>query len=519
MTSGSRLLSCLTAALALSGCAKQAPAPLEKKIEEVIGRALYKNSRWGLLVINTTTGKTVLERNADQLFAPASVTKLFTCAAALAELGAEHRFETPVYRRGKLEKGRLQGDLILLAKGDLTMGGRTDRTGKMAFTDHDHTYSSPTGTDTALTDTDPLAGLLELAKQVKAAGIKEVDGDVLVDARLWDRARSSGSGPEVVSPIVINDNLIDVVVKPGPRVGGPATWQLRPQTMFAQVDVHVTTVAKGEPTRIRTFHLGPRSYSVRGQIPLGGKPQVRICAVDDPPGFARALFIEALRREGVDVKVSVLRTPTARLPGPDAYASLTRVALFRSPPLSELLRVILKVSHNLYASTLPLLLAVKHDQRTQPEGMGWQGKALGKLGVDVNAISLESGAGGGNGDKLSPRAVVGLLQAMRKRPDWPAYEAGLPVLGVDGTLAAFGKEGPARGKVRGKTGTYTDRNLLVGRGHLRAKSLAGTMTTAKGQSLVFAIFVNDVPLASGVPATREGKAIAEVCEILQQHAT
>ena len=80
------------------------------------------------------------------------------------------------------------------------------------------------------------------------------------------------------------------------------------------------------------------------------------------------------------------------------------------------------------------------------------------------------------------------------------------MLGVDGTLATVvGKDSPARGKVQGKTGTYTDENRLLGRTHLRAKSLAGVMTTAKGKTLVFTIFVNDVPLPTGVTATREGK--------------
>jgi D-alanyl-D-alanine carboxypeptidase/D-alanyl-D-alanine-endopeptidase (penicillin-binding protein 4) len=181
--------------------------------------------------------------------------------------------------------------------------------------------------------------------------------------------------------------------------------------------------------------------------------------------------------------------------------------------------VILKVSHNLYASELPLLLAVKHGERTQPEGMRRQGKVLAKLGVDIKSISLESGAGGGNGDKVSPRATVQLLLAMRKRDDWAVFEAALPVLGVDGTLAdAVGKDSPARGKVKGKTGTYTDRNLLNGRPHLRAKSLAGVMTTAKGKTLVFTLFVNDVLLPQGADSRREGRVLGKLSEIIQQNA-
>ena len=63
-----------------------------------------------------------------------------------------------------------------------------------------------------------------------------------------------------------------------------------------------------------------------------------------------------------------------------------------------------------------------------------------------------------------------------------------------------------------------DPGALLGKGHLRAKSLAGVITTAKGKTLVFAVFVNDVALPRGATAgTREGRAIGELCEVLQQH--
>src|SRR5207247_3211111 len=118
-------------------------------------------------------------------------------------------------------------------------------------------------------------------------------------------------------------------------------------------------------------------------------------------------------------------------------------------------------SHNLYSSALPQLVALKHGEKTQPAGMKIQGALLTKLGIDPRSISLESGAGGGNGDRVSPRATVQLLQAMRKRDDWAMFEAALPVLGVDGTLATvLAKDSPARGKAKGKTGTYPDETRL-----------------------------------------------------------
>ena len=526
MDTCSRILLCLTAFLLPAFAPADTPpekkkdaALLKSKIEAVLERPEYRHARWGLLAVDADTGKAVYSRNADQLFAPASVTKLYSCAAALVALGADHRFETPVYRRGAISHGTLEGDLILVASGDLTMGGRNDKMNKMAFADDDHIYSSPGKKTTGVTSTNPLAGLEDLARQVQGAGIKRITGDVLIDTRLFDQATGSGSGPGLLTPILVNDNIVDVIVRPGEKVGDAATHTLRPATDYLRIDVQVKTTSNEGQPQIRVERVGPQRYAVRGVLPIGSAPQVRICVVDDPAGFARALFLDLLRKQGVEVAASALKAPTAELPEKDAYAKLQRVAAHRSLPLSEAIKVTLKVSHNLYASTLPLLVAVKHGKRTLREGMRQQGRILADLGVEVKTISLESGAGGGDGDKVSPRATVQLLQSLRKRPDWASFDAALPILGVDGTLSgAVDMDSPARSKVRGKTGTYTDANLLLGRSHLRAKSLAGVMTTAKGKTLVFAIFVNDVPLPPGGSGTREGKAIGHLCEILYQDA-
>src|SRR5204862_98144 len=127
-------------------------------------------------------------------------------------------------------------------------------------------------------------------------------------------------------------------------------------------------------------------------------------------------------------------------------------------------KVTLKVSHNLYASTLPLLIAARHGERTLAEGLRRQARLLQTIGVDLKAVSFAGGAGGANADAVTPRAAVQLLRAMQKRPEWPALRDGLPVLGVDGTLAdAVPRDSPARGQVRAKTGTLSWMDVLNGR--------------------------------------------------------
>src|SRR3712207_3770684 len=60
----------------------------------------------------------------DRLYLPGSSTKFFSVSAALDDLGFDHRFQTPVYARGEVKDGALSGDLVLVASGDLTMGGQ-----------------------------------------------------------------------------------------------------------------------------------------------------------------------------------------------------------------------------------------------------------------------------------------------------------------------------------------------------------------------------------------------------------
>jgi D-alanyl-D-alanine carboxypeptidase/D-alanyl-D-alanine-endopeptidase (penicillin-binding protein 4) len=107
---------------------------LAKQLDSVIDGPDYKHATWAALVVNAKTGETVYERNSEAMIAPASVTKLFSCAAALVALGEDSTFETAVYQRGFVFKGALRGDLILVASGDLTFGGRF-KDGKTLFRD------------------------------------------------------------------------------------------------------------------------------------------------------------------------------------------------------------------------------------------------------------------------------------------------------------------------------------------------------------------------------------------------
>lgn len=502
--------------------ARLQPESLERRVTAILQTPGYQDGHWGLFVVDARSGLAVYEQNSNQLFAPASVTKLFSVAAALVELGADYRFETPIVRRGKVDgQGTLHGDLVLIAQGDLGMGGRAGADGTLQFKDDDHTYAggNPRG---GIVAADPLAGLDHLAREVRAAGIKAVTGEVIIDDRLFDYSESTGSGPHRVSPILINDNVVDVLVEPGKAVGEPALVSFLPATQFITMDAQVETVAAEQSADLKVQGIDSRRFTVLGKIPAGHQRLVLIHEVDDPASFARALLIEALRRRNVRIDASFLGVnTTASLAARPEVARLPKVAQYTSPPFREFIKVILKVSHNLHASTLPLLLAARRGERTLEAGLRRQGEVLKNLGIDPTTVSFGGGAGGSRSDLVTPRATVTLLKAMASRPDFPAYEAALPILGRDGTLArAVAAESPARGHAHVKTGTYWVDNELNGKAVMTSKALAGYLETASGRPLVFAIFVNNVMLDAPRPkhtvadeTTEAGKLLGKLCEV------
>jgi D-alanyl-D-alanine carboxypeptidase/D-alanyl-D-alanine-endopeptidase (penicillin-binding protein 4) len=494
----------------------RAEEPLAKAIDAVIDGRDYKQAHWGVLITDAKTGDTIYQRSAEKLFTPASTTKLYSCAAAMIAYGADHKFVTPVYSKGKINPdGVLKGDLILVASGDLSFGGRTDKDGKLLFENQDHTYANSGQPGTKLTPTNPLAALEDLAKQLKSAGLKEISGEVLIDDRLFAPARGTGSGPDAISPIMLNDNVVDIIISPAAKPGDPAKVELSPPTAAVQMDADVATTGTSQSQGITLSSSGQNHFGVRGRICIGSPPMIRVYPIADPALFARTCFIECLRREGIRVIASLAKPMSANLPDKEDYEHWTMLAKHESAPLGEALKVTLKVSNNLYASALPCLLAAKAGKTTLEEGLHEQRKILKDLGIDVETISFAGGAGGAAADAITPKATVQLLQELAKRKDWPQFKSWLPSLGVDGTLATVVEESsPARGKVFAKTGTLSWTDGMNSRTLLKSKAIAGTMTTKSGRELFFAIFVNDVPLPREGAPLREGKVLGKLCEII-----
>ncbi|HJZ65154.1 MAG TPA: D-alanyl-D-alanine carboxypeptidase, partial [Candidatus Acidoferrum sp.] len=137
--SGTVLL--LMFAIAPRSCAQDA---LATRIQKVMDRPEFARANFGIEFFDLATGKVVYEHDARKLFVPASTTKLLSEGTLLAKLGGDYRFHTKIYRTGPLDKkGRLKGDLILVASGDPNLSNRIRSDGTLAFMDEDHSYGGP----------------------------------------------------------------------------------------------------------------------------------------------------------------------------------------------------------------------------------------------------------------------------------------------------------------------------------------------------------------------------------------
>ncbi len=462
---------------------------LSHKIKQITNSQRYRHASWGILAQDLQTGRVIQETNSAKLFIPASTTKLFTAATALDSLGADHHFVTPLYYQGKIsQSGTLAGSLILVASGDITMGGRRQADNTMAYTSIDHTDANSLNGAT-LTEPNPLAGLNYLAERVKRSGINRIRGEVLIDDRMFKTQPPPSPADYLLSPIMINDNLIDFTVKPT-KVGQPAKITWRPQTKYFTVKSAVDTVKSGIPSKLAIFSPKPGLIKIQGQISVDQPQLVRAYAVKNPAAFARALLIEALERAGVKVYAG----RGGKLP--DDYSKLRKVAQLTSLPFSEYVKMILKVSHNPGADTLLFLIANQHGKQTMEDGLAIEKNFLTRAGVDLNGVFLGDGQGGVREDLISPKAVVQLLKYMSKSNNFSVFRGALPILGVDGSLADMAaSDSPVRGKVQAKTGTSIAFVPMNGSFFLNAKGLAGYMVTNKGRELAFATYVNNVDLA------------------------
>lgn len=493
------------------------------KIAEISARPEFVHATFGVAAYDIDAKKMLFGMNAEQLFTPGSTTKLLTMGTALALLGADYRFHTPVYRTGPIDRGVLKGDLVLVGAGDPNLSGRAVGD-TLGFSDEDHSYTGR-GDSVSKAIGDPLAAMRDLAGQIASRGIKRVEGRVLVDVSLFPQGeRELGTGV-TISPIVLNDNVVDLLLEPGSEPGEPAIVRASPELGMFKLANEVMTSGAHSVSSLRRMVTRDSSGGVTvrlvGSYAADAKPMVMSVNVDDPADYAARALVAALRDRDVTVSGGAAGLHGDFSRARSAYGDSTRVAEHVSLPLAEEIKVTLKVSQNLHASMMPYVVGALAGHTTGrgavQAGFDAEREFLTKAGLDLMAAAQGDGAGGAPGAFYSPAFMAQYLAYMATRPDTAIFRRALPILGRDGTLWNIQPNTPAAGKVFAKTGTYSLFDPLNRRMIVTGKGLAGYMTTSSGKRLSFAIYANRIPFPpnyQGDAALLVGQALGEIAVAL-----
>lgn len=475
---------------------------LRGRIAAHIAQARFAPAAWGVKIVSLDTGKILFEHNPEKYFNPASNAKLYTAALALDRLGVDYRIKTSLYSTARPDaSGTLKADLIVYGRGDPTMAAR-------------------------LNGGDYFKGIEPLITQLVNAGVRRIEGDLVGDESYF-AGPPFGSGWEwddlqayygaEVSALTIDDNALDLFVKPADRSGIPCRITTGPPTSFVTLINRTQTSAKGTESRIVVYRpVGENIIYVSGRLPIDSSGYYSSVAVHNPAGLFVSLLKDALAQRGIAVtgRTRVIDWKYREVTPLD-LKKLIELGSVESMPLADIVRETLKPSQNLYAQLLLLQVganavgvggqglgeknqSASGDRSPQPPtpnpqppalnpystteetGVEMMNDFLARVGVKKGDVLLEEGSGLSRRDVITPEATVALLSYMRRSRWAEQYRNALPVAGVDGTLQNRMKGTPAAGNVHAKTGTLR-----------YVYTLSGYVTTAAGERLAFSIMLNN----------------------------
>lgn len=430
-----------------------------QKIDELLQQKL-PNTNVGIVLQDAKTGKILYERRANENFLPASSTKLLTAAAALFSLGPNFQFETiakidPAYLKDGVLSG-LGGDLFL------QFGG-----------------------DPSLTSDD----IRNLIKSVRQAGIKEINGDIVIDntkfqgpnyAQGWSWNSLPWAYSAPVTSIIINENLVRLELTPNKTLGEKATLALAPEEKTKiNISHDIVSVAESEANercQIMVDMNSQNEITAYGCWPIKEDSEILKVAVQNPILLARQIINEALKEENITLSGQIaLGVPPKEL---------KVIASHRSKPLNEMLKPVLQDSNNIFADSITKTMGIQRFQQGSfQSGVLAILESLSKnLGFDSSGIRLQDGSGLSRYNAISPHHLARVLYGMYQNKNFgKVFRDSLAVSGEAGTLKNRMSSFDLNGQVHAKTGN------MIG-----ASALAGYLTTRNSkQDLVFVIMINN----------------------------
>lgn len=479
-------------------------AELQAKISEILRKPELAPAMIGIKVVSLDTGKVLFEENAAKLLRPASNMKLYTVATALDRLSPDFRYTTSIFAPKPDATGVVRGNLIVYGRGDPSFAARFN-------------------------NSDYFKALNDLAAKIVASGVKRVEGDIIGDESYFSGPKY-GSGWEwedltwyygaEISALTVNDNALDLFVKPGPEVGKPAVVTTGPPDPLLTIKNNVTTTAKGSRRSISVYRgLGKDTIQITGSIPIADRGYSGGIGISHPALLFVYLLRSALADKGVTIKgqSQIVEPPTSGpfLDPPQRFAMKhmtnvtgqppVEIATYQSPPFSMIAAQTLKPSQNLYTELILRTLGEvvpppspsfqqtseqSDGERTIPvtgsssenRGLEIVKDFLKNVGIRPESLDLDDGSGLSRNDMVTTDSTIQLLTFMSRHRFANVFRDALPIAGVDGTLRNRMKGTVAENNVRAKTGSLRS-----------AASLGGYVTTAAGEKLAFTVMVNNYP--------------------------
>jgi D-alanyl-D-alanine carboxypeptidase/D-alanyl-D-alanine-endopeptidase (penicillin-binding protein 4) len=397
--------------------------------------------------------------------------KLFTTAAALALLGPEYRWKTVIYADAPVSSGEIKGRLYLKGHGDPTL---------------------------------VVEDLWRMVADLWSAGVRRVNGDIVVDSSFFDGVKLSNGFDQKDEDaafrapngaVSLNYNAVGVRVVPGAGDGAAAKLVIEPPSPYFEITNEVRTSASQRTNLTLEAKEGKDRTQLiaRGRIRVGDPGVVLTRRVGHPELYAGFALRELLVRRGIKVtgQVIVANAPT------DARALTVHYSL----PLGVAIRDVNKRSNNFMAEQLLKTLGAEKGGRpgTWQKGLDAVASYLDSIGISRADYKMTNGSGLYDSNRFSPQQLVTLLRATYRDFRFSSdYLGSLALAGADGTIGHRMAGGVAERFVRAKTGTLAGISCLSG--------YAG----APGKPpLVFSVLMNDLGDAASARARRVQDQIAE----------
>jgi D-alanyl-D-alanine carboxypeptidase/D-alanyl-D-alanine-endopeptidase (penicillin-binding protein 4) len=456
-------------------------AAIAELLDPIVRR---RGGRIGVAVYAADLGNPLYLHNADRPLTPASNMKLYTTAAALDRLGPDFQYTTSVYADGEIHPdGTLDGDLILIGRGDPTLSGRF--------------YADSV---TFVFD--------RFAARLKQMGIRRITGEVVGDATYFDDARIApgwdrrnllrwyGARSSALSS---NDNVVTIEIQPGGWAGAPPALTFYPHTDRLEISNQAITVGRrgGRSIGIRR-EPETGEYVIRGRIPLRSRALQYMVSVEDPALYTTSVFADRLKRAGIEVEGGERVVHRWQREG---ARSATLLVSHTSPRMSDIVKVVNKRSQNFFAEqVLKTLGAVFKADGSFTSGAEVVYDVLEGLGLETDGLTIEDGSGLSRLNRLTARHTAELLVAMRSHPLFDEFYDSLAIAGEDGDPRRL-DSAAARGNVHSKTGTL--------RG---VSALSGYVTTSDGELLAFSILINNLPRGKWAAISIEDAIVERLAE-------